>query len=194
MQEHAGGLGRRRPRGQGPAEDGGVRKRGGPHSNALGRGVKSGVEADIVDPGTGEQSKTIRAKLRRGHDRWTHGAPLCQTCSRAKRHDQCRNAQPLRSDSTPERFAPKPEIVVQANTPARSMALQSSRGWWSVENLTESLLSEFGPLKAPRRLNGCARRHVHTKSPQRLTSAGFVEVMGLKCPKRPLTGGVLTGY
>ena len=103
------------------------------------------------DFGADEHLKELRGLCRRGSVRWLHGAPPCETFSRARRTDAHARSRILRFDEIPEGFESKSQIVNGANLLASRKArlarsIYTAGGWFSIENLEASLMWEFSPL------------------------------------------------
>ena len=103
------------------------------------------------DLGVDEHFKELRGLCRRGSVRWLHGAPPCETFSRARRTDAHARFRILRSDEILEGFAPQLQIFKEANFLASRMArlarcVYKAGGWFSIENLEASLMWKLSPL------------------------------------------------
>ena len=103
------------------------------------------------DLGVDVHFKELRGLCRRGSVRWLHGAPPCNTFSRARRTNAFARSRILRSDEVLEGSEPKPQIVKEANLLASRMArlarcIYKTGGWFSIENPEARLMWKFSPL------------------------------------------------
>ena len=159
------------------------------------------------DLGVDEHFKELRGLCRRGSVRWLHGAPPCETFSRARRTDAHARSRILRSDEVSEGFEPKHRIVKEANLLASRMArlarcVYKAEGWFSVGNPEASLMWKFSPLANLANFRGvslfmgdqCALGGFYAKPIGWLSNAPWLNVMCKRCPPEHPKHEPLAGF